>query len=344
MYLLVVLGIHNISSQNARAQVKIGTSNEDINQGASLEVESGPYPGNIYRGLLFPKIALPNYTTWSLTGSPTDGMVIFNTATTSGDYAVSPGIYCWYNFQWNRQSPANDSTKPALITSVDCQPGVAAVGPYNTALDLTASYPYLNQAKQIIVVPGSAGPYNFFTSSTSNNIQFRATGTFTTAQVGTPQAISLRPNGTAGATGISSFTVVSPNVNNSYNTSYCSFAINTTNAVDCSGPLAGIYKVGTPLDASNTKQVTFTPPAAGDYTFTSFTYEPVNTIVIPFYFIQTVTFSAAQVGSPQTVTIPVGIAYTPTHAVTLRASLIIKSPALGITYQDVCSYSVPIAP
>ena len=86
-------------------QVGIGTS--ALNDNIILQVESQPVSGqSYYGGLLLPRISLTSTSVFSpLTGTPTTGLIVYNTATAgSGTSAVLPGFYCWNNTSllWQR--------------------------------------------------------------------------------------------------------------------------------------------------------------------------------------------------------------------------------------------------
>lgn len=54
------------------------------------------------RGLLIPRVALTATNAAGPVSSPTNSLLVFNTATAgSGGTAVTPGYYFWYNNQWN---------------------------------------------------------------------------------------------------------------------------------------------------------------------------------------------------------------------------------------------------
>lgn len=307
------------------AQLRIGAPvpGQPVNPGASLEIQAGPYANNSYRGLLLPRVALVNYATWTLAGTPTDGMLVFNTATSTGDYAVGPGVYVWYNYQWNRLTTV---LTPTIITALDCLPDVPAEGAYVTSFPLTAA-----NVKQIRIIPGSAGSFRAVTNS-ANGYQFVATGTFTAAQVGTPQPVALQGSGTPGVGGPTTFTLTVENQS-------CSFTVNTQTYVDCNGPLTGMYKVNRPLDASNTKQITIVPRQTGEHFLSIIVYTP--DIMNYFYFTKTVTFSASQVGIPQTVVLEAS--GTPKVAGTFRTNVQVftnsgKDAVVG------CYFSITIEP
>lgn len=306
-----------------KAQIRLGSSsNEPVNPAASLEVKSGPYPDNTFRGLLLPKVELTNSTTWTLAGSATDGMVIFNTATTTGDYAVTPGIYCWYNFQWNRQSPPIGA---AVIASVSCLSNSPATGSYYTKTPLTA-----NNTKQITITPGSAGPY----TATARGVvySFSASGTFTSAQVGVPQTITLLGSGTPQIAGVNTLTLTVGNQS-------CTFTVDVINYADCSGPLSGVYKVNQELDASNTKQVTIVPPVAGNYSLLAQIYR--TQLGVQLLFNKNVVITEAQVGIPQIITL---VGSGSSRAAGMYTGQLQISSDGGSNFVVGCSFDVTIDP
>lgn len=323
-WLFLVLSCLN--QRVSHAQIRIGApSKEAVNTAAALDVKAGPYPDNSYKGLLLPTVALTNYATWSLAGTPTDGMIVFNTAATTGNYAVSPGLYYWYNFQWTRLSPLPGST---IISALDCKTATPAAGIYYTNTSLTAS-----NAKQVSITPGSAGTYSA-TTTTSNGYSFKASGTFTTAQVGTAQTVTLQGDGTPEAAGTNSFTVAIDN-------QACSFGVTAYNYIDCSASLQGTYKVDQPLDSTtNIKPITIVPKVAGTYDFISIIYAPDvnNTFSMVSH---NVVFTAAQVGKPQQIRLKG--AGTPKVAGTYNAILQVSSDG-GQNYALGCSFAVIVQP
>ena len=79
----------------AQAQVKIGTNPTTINPGSVLELESAT------RGVLMPRMALPDSLTWSLAGNqPVEGMMVYNTTATSGVNGLQEGMAVWKNGRW----------------------------------------------------------------------------------------------------------------------------------------------------------------------------------------------------------------------------------------------------
>lgn len=98
----LLIGFANL----ANAQVKIGDNPTTINKGSILELESTD------KGLLSPRIALTNTTTWSLaTGSlPVAGMMVYNTKKVVDGFAGTvaypvagadgTGLYYWDGTGW----------------------------------------------------------------------------------------------------------------------------------------------------------------------------------------------------------------------------------------------------
>jgi len=79
------------------AQVTIGSSKEP-NIGAILDIDS-----DTKRGLLLPRVSLSNVSSWSpLAGDVTEGMVVFNTNTSTDNGLKGKGTYVWFNAKWNR--------------------------------------------------------------------------------------------------------------------------------------------------------------------------------------------------------------------------------------------------
>ena len=118
-----------VSAHFAKAQVKVGDNPTVINKGSILELESTD------KGLLFPRVALTNTTTWSLvTGStPVAGMVVYNTKKLAdgflgtGTYPTSlpdgTGLYYWDFDKFNiRPDAALELDK--LVTTLNENPTI----------------------------------------------------------------------------------------------------------------------------------------------------------------------------------------------------------------------------
>lgn len=105
--ILVVAGCLLTTGASAQQKVKDGTvsgSSTLAAPGAALEIES------MNKGLLLPRIALSNTTTWGLAGTSAKGMVIYNTKDTmsgftgTAAYPTAPGdgtgLYFWDGAGW----------------------------------------------------------------------------------------------------------------------------------------------------------------------------------------------------------------------------------------------------
>jgi len=105
LLLVVVLLVFSVS---VIAQNKIGDNPAVIHSGSLLELES------LSKGLRLSRIQLNDVRVWTLDGTPTSGMMIFNETG-----AVPKGIYYWSTdaAQWvqvvNASSAPNGSTLPA---------------------------------------------------------------------------------------------------------------------------------------------------------------------------------------------------------------------------------------
>lgn len=79
------------------AQVKIGDNPNTINASSILELES------TNKGLLITRIAIGNIATWTLTGTQTEGTLVYNTnASITGGNGT--GFYYWNGTQWTKLS------------------------------------------------------------------------------------------------------------------------------------------------------------------------------------------------------------------------------------------------
>ena len=95
-----------ILSFNLNAQVGVGTRNPDAS--AMFQVESND------KGVLIPKVALTSASDIATVTSPANGLLIFNTSTTSSSNdSLSPGFYFYNGFEWKRLLNSGDE----LITT-----------------------------------------------------------------------------------------------------------------------------------------------------------------------------------------------------------------------------------
>ena len=90
--------------------VGIGTTTP--NTSAALDISS------TNKGLLPPRVALSARNVWSLTGSPTDGMIIYNNANsgTATNIVEAGFLYVWNNSLWNKLQKADTDTNSGMET------------------------------------------------------------------------------------------------------------------------------------------------------------------------------------------------------------------------------------
>jgi len=124
---LLVVGL--LSTGLHAQSVGIGTANPDPS--ARLHIEDDA------RGLLIPRVALTATNSAApVTTTPATGLLVYNTATTTGPTAVTPGFYYWDGSQWVRLATGgagggnawlltgNAGTNPAVnfLGTTDAQP------------------------------------------------------------------------------------------------------------------------------------------------------------------------------------------------------------------------------
>src|SRR5690554_8078528 len=98
---IILLSLFCFFFLEVSAQVGIGTTNPDAS--SVLDVESND------SGVLIPRIALTSRTLFApINTSPEESLLVYNTNTTTGTNAVTPGFYFWRNARWNR---LNDTDK-----------------------------------------------------------------------------------------------------------------------------------------------------------------------------------------------------------------------------------------
>ena len=96
IFLTIVMAFACICFTNLKAQVTIGSnSTPDANAVLDL-ISSGS------KGLLLPRLALSATNLASPLSAHTAGMTVYNTATTSGSYGVTPGLYYNDGTKWVR--------------------------------------------------------------------------------------------------------------------------------------------------------------------------------------------------------------------------------------------------
>lgn len=98
--------------------VGIGTATPHI--GTRLHVQ-----GDGTQGVIFPQVALSAANVWApVAGAPTDGMLVYNTATAgSGVNAVSPGYYYWQGGTTGRWQRFTGNGYAGMVQGVLANPG-----------------------------------------------------------------------------------------------------------------------------------------------------------------------------------------------------------------------------
>ncbi|WP_435355913.1 hypothetical protein [Emticicia sp. SJ17W-69] len=133
-YSLIVIGV--ILSQNVNAQLKVGSNSTTLNSSAILEVEA------TNKGFLPPRVALTALTSASPLPSHVQGMVVYNTATTS---ELTPGIYVNDGTKWGRMKVNGDvgdnagdfASKGAVIDASTPLTSVLNLGPVSLRFNTT---------------------------------------------------------------------------------------------------------------------------------------------------------------------------------------------------------------
>lgn len=187
------------------------------------------------------------------------GLFVYN-LTTDPNENFSPGIYQWNGQEWRKlaEEPAK------AVFSIECST-VAARGTYIEGEELNSSH-FL----EIKATVTKAGTYSII-GKTDNGYYFSATGVFASGEgetftiyaagQGTPQVkgeniVSLIINGTA--------VDCSPPVTVNVLDNISSYTLNCSSAI-----VRGIYKAGTPLNASNYIEISVNVNSTGSYLITS---------------------------------------------------------------------------
>lgn len=265
-------------AQSSFAQVGVGTTTP--NQSAALDVTA------TNRGVLLPRIALTAANNWSpVTGTATEGMIVYNTATAgAGINAVTPGFYYWYQSAWK---PIGQAAATGSAT-FNCDNITFSAGLLGTTFTNGASY---SGTITISYTNGDGGTYPPAAQIINGLTFVRAAGTFA---VGSGQIVYNVSGTYTGTTGSTETLVMNlPGAS-------CSKILPATSLLEVSNlncqtaiPPTGTYTVGAAISGA-TKTVTLTPNAAGPYNITTNTVSGIT-------FSASGNFTAGQVGTQQTV-------------------------------------------
>jgi|GEM_PF-2741673 len=109
---LFILFCSCLFAGTASSQVKITNgANRTVTDGAMLDLES------TNRGLLLPRIALTDAKLWTLAGIATDGMMIYNTSTSTANSLSGAGIYVWSSVytMWSKMLTTDNLATTDLV-------------------------------------------------------------------------------------------------------------------------------------------------------------------------------------------------------------------------------------
>jgi hypothetical protein len=153
---LLVVGLLSASLQ--AQSVGIGTANPDPS--ARLHIEDNA------RGLLIPNVALTGTNDVTTVSNPATSLLVYNTNTTTGATAVTPGFYYWNGSRWVRLLGGGDAwlltgnagTNPAVnfLGTTDAQPLVIATT--NTTTPQPIQIRVGNQETFRFNPPGTSAP------------------------------------------------------------------------------------------------------------------------------------------------------------------------------------------
>ncbi|OIN55450.1 hypothetical protein BLX24_30575 [Arsenicibacter rosenii] len=169
--IVAAFGLIAICSTSLFAQLKVGNNPTTINPGSVIEMES------TNKGMMLPRVALTSTTTWGLAGTPSAGMVVYNTATAgSGTSAVSANtIYMWNGTNWERLVKSSDNnavpTNPFAVGEIRTSKIVVPLSVWtantqtvlvmtnkssnsSTATTRTAAFPNATNSPAAIVIRG----------------------------------------------------------------------------------------------------------------------------------------------------------------------------------------------
>ena len=155
MLFLLVLGTASVS-----AQVRIG-SDEEPNEAAVLDLNVDDATDDGTKGLALPRVSLTDATI-ALPGTPTvNGMLVYNTNTSTSNGLRGIGIYYWDDTRWVRVQTMG--LRSAVVTCTSCASAALQV----SNLVLYSSFPALGYTSESLcwAVPSSnVGSYHMVNS------------------------------------------------------------------------------------------------------------------------------------------------------------------------------------
>lgn len=138
-------------STSGFSQIGIGTLSPD--ESAALDIVS------TNTGLLPPRIALTSATNGNPISNPTNGLLIYNTATSgTAPNNVTPGFYFWENSTWNRVLQSNPTITGVTYLRSGESPGITAYGSF------------FDEQIQLVPANDSSAPMYFRTTDFSQGV------------------------------------------------------------------------------------------------------------------------------------------------------------------------------
>lgn len=283
------------------AQIKVGDNPSSINSNAAFEIESTS------KGLLLPRMTLAQMNAINL---PAQGLMVYVTDNNCA--------YVYNGTKWKSTCSANVN---AVISSGTLSCTGTLNGDYVSTVDMTDA-----NTKVIAFTLSSGGDYICYTD-TVNGVYFRSEGTISASGA---TSILLKAYGNPNASGTFTYTVKVNGYNCTFNITFANPPANILNgAVDCSGSLAGNYKIGNDMvPANNYKTITVTPTSVGYYDYKT---NSVNGV----YFEATGVFNSGQLNSAQTLNL---IAKT-TQGATVKAGTYTYEVS-GTNVSTTCTFNV----
>ncbi|MBB4806679.1 hypothetical protein HNP38_001975 [Chryseobacterium defluvii] len=240
-------------SQNQNGSVGINTANPNSN--SVLDVVSGENN----KGILIPRLTEAQRNAIIINPANDDGLTIFN---------ITEDCYNYWSLADSEWKSVCGQMGKSVFT-IDCS-NTKAMGTYIQNKELTASN-YLSVTVNVTKV----GNYTI-TGTTTNGYNFYGTGVFLNTGI---QTLQITGQGIPGAVQVDT---VQLSVNGTDVTCTPAVTVNVlspagTYTMSCgSAVVNGVYKVGTPLNASNTITLPVNVSALGSYTVTTNTVDGIS--------------------------------------------------------------------